>query len=553
MRKRAHAAIYFEPEGFSTSGERLMGRHAAGEGFLRGYVRHSGADPLACAVRSRAAAKSFADTCGSLAGRRVAVRWMGLGDHAALARLGTLFVPGPGLAAQAWRRQRGGADGYSLCGVTHTISSGRAMDGIADLLLAPLAPWDAVICTSRAVLDATRRLLDGTEHYLRERFDARRLLRPTLALIPLGVDCDALAPDPAARLAWRSRLGIGADDAVVLFVGRLSFHAKANPFAMYRALEAAAGRVPRRLHLIQAGWFSNAAIEREFREGARAICPSVNAIFLDGRQPDVRAGIWHAADLFTSLSDNIQETFGLTPVEAMAAGLPGVISDWNGYRDTVRDGQDGFRIGTLMPPPPAGELLARRHADGVDTYDHYIGLASLSVAVDIPACADAYARLAADPALRRSMGESARQRARAEFDWSVIVRRYQALWAELGEARAAGGAVQPAAPGDPRRPDPFRLFGSYPTRILAEGDRVALAPGATAASAARLRTSPLGAFGVQSLASGEVTARILETVAASGSSTVAELLHLGEPGEAAAAVLRTIVWLCKVDLLRVAG
>ena len=32
----------------------------------------------------------------------------------------------------------------------------------------------------------------------------------------------------------------------------------------------------------------------------------------------------------------MQETFGLTPLEAMAAGLPCVVSDWNGYRDTVR-------------------------------------------------------------------------------------------------------------------------------------------------------------------------------------------------------------------------
>ena len=29
---------------------------------------------------------------------------------------------------------------------------------------------------------------------------------------------------------------------------------------------------------------------------------------------------WRAADLFVSLSDNVQETFGLTPVEAM--GVP---------------------------------------------------------------------------------------------------------------------------------------------------------------------------------------------------------------------------------------
>ena len=38
-------------------------------------------------------------------------------------------------------------------------------------------------------------------------------------------------------------------------------------------------------------------------------------------------------DIFVSLSDNIQETFGLTPLEGMASGLPVVATDWNGYRD----------------------------------------------------------------------------------------------------------------------------------------------------------------------------------------------------------------------------
>ena len=51
-----------------------------------------------------------------------------------------------------------------------------------------------------------------------------------------------------------------------------------------------------------------------------------------------------AADIAVFLVDNPQETFGLAVVEAMAAGLPLVVSDWNGYRDLVRDGMDGFRL-----------------------------------------------------------------------------------------------------------------------------------------------------------------------------------------------------------------
>jgi hypothetical protein len=277
----------------------------------------------------------------------------------------------------------------------------------------------------------------------------------------------------------------------------------------------------------------------------------VNAVFLDGREDEVRKGIWHAADVFTSLSDNIQETFGLAPIEAMAAALPCVVSDWDGYRDTVRDGVDGFRIPTLAAPAGAGADLARRYEDEVDTYDRYIGHASLAASVDIPACAEAYASLAADAALRRRLGDAARARAKAEFDWSVIVRRYQALWEECAALRRRAQAAAPgAAMPNPRRPDPFWLFGGYPTRALAPGDRLALAPGAGRARLAELARLRLVGFGAAALAPEARCASLLERIAASGEPSVEDLLR-EEPAQATPTLLRSLVWLHKLDLIRV--
>ncbi len=290
-------------------------------------------------------------------------------------------------------------------------------------------------------------------------------------MIPLGVDGDAFVFSADERAA----LGIEADDLALLFLGRLSFHAKANPFPMYLELErAAAGR---RVHLIQAGWFAHAGIERVFREAAARFCPSVRAVFVDGRDPDQCNRVWAAADVFTTLADNIQETFGLAPLEAMAAGLPVVVSDWDGYRETVREGVDGFRIPTLTPAPPLGTDLANRFETGADSYDSYCGGVSLVSAVDVAACAQAYSALFADRDLPMKMGACGRERVRDLFDWRVIIPQYQELWRDLAECRRADPEREPTSVPkvNPARPDPFAAFASYPTRQLSGTDTVRLA------------------------------------------------------------------------------
>lgn len=551
---RPETAIYFASEAFTTAGKaRLMGRHAAGEGFLRALVLHGSAEVLNCYAATKRDAEAFSDLAKGWGGGKP-VRWIPHGQLGGLRAAGGLFLPGPDLAEMAWQRRRLGESAFSLTGVTHTISSHKAMDAIADLLVAPVAPWDALVCTSRAVADAAQRLLAAEAAYLKERLGARQLPQPTLALIPLGADCEALAPREAERAAWRGRLGIGPEDVAFLFLGRLSYHAKANPMPMYLALEHAAKASGRRIHLIQAGWFANEPIEREFRRGAAELCPSVNAIFLDGREDEVRKSVWHAADVFISLSDNIQETFGLTPVEAMAASLPCVVSDWDGYRDTVRDGEEGFCIPTLAPPPGLGADIAARHADGLDSYDRYIGHASLFVGVDIAATKEACARLASDPDLRRRMGAAGSTRARAEFDWPVIVRRYEALWAELAARRKQAPETHPAPPGlaHPRRADPFWLFEGYPTQPVGPQCKLSLELEAVPERLRELGGNGLINFGMDLLPPWEELEEAMKRIAASPGITTQALLE-SFPATSQARLWRSLAWLAKLGLVKIAA
>jgi hypothetical protein len=246
---------------------------------------------------------------------------------------------------------------------------------------------------------------------------------------------------------------------------------------MYLGLEQAAatlGTGP--LHLIEAGQHTNDWIRDGFAEARQALMPSVRHHHLDGRDDAAMADAWHAADVFCSLSDNIQETFGLTPVEAMAAGLPVVASDWDGYRDTLVHGETAILVPTALPALGAGRLLAARYEDGRDSYDQYCAQASLATTVDIAATAAALAALLGDPQRRAAMGAAGRARARALYDWRVVIGRYQELWAELAAIRDAAPAAGAGDAAHPLRDNPFFLFEGHPTRRLDDDARLRAAP-----------------------------------------------------------------------------
>lgn len=552
MANGANAAILYRPEGFETTGPRLMGRQAAGEGFLKGFVQHAEVDRLYCYAPRREQAEHFnAAVKGN--GNTRPVQWLNEVDPRSPGQAGTLYLPDPSVSQHAWRRRHFDQRSYSIVGITHTTASAGAMDWISDLQLSPAQEWDALICTSTVVKQTVDFVLEAQAEFLGARFDATQFPRPQLPIIPLGVDTARFTPNAAARAQGRAALNIGADDIVVLFVGRLSFHAKAHPLPMYLALERVARTMPgRKIHLLQAGWFANDFIGDAFKTGAASFCPSVRCGFVDGRNAEARHQAWAAADIFTSLSDNIQETYGLAPVEAMAAGLPSVVTDWNGYRDTIRDGIDGIRVPTIMPPPGWADDLADRHANAIDNYDHYCGFTSQFVAVDPEACAAAYARLINDPALRRQMGEAARERAVALFDWRVVINQYQQLWAELAERRRSASESVPRKPGQPVQPtraDPYQAFAGYATATLGPNDRIELVPGATPAAFDAVTGSSLIAFAKAVNPPAAEMHRLLETLKG-GNRIVAELAQDGPEGTHAARA-RSLLWLAKMGLVRI--
>ncbi|MFZ4381007.1 MAG: glycosyltransferase family 4 protein [Sandarakinorhabdus sp.] len=547
------AAIFYHPEAYSTRGPKLMGRNAAGESFLRGFLSHGRQSAFYAQVDNADHGQQFAEAVLA-SGRSEPSGYVTRENLGALNKVNVVFHPGPVLGHHAWQRALFGHGGWSLCGITHTTSSAAAMDAIADLLTAPVQPWDALICTSTAVKANVVQVLQAQLDYLKDRFGVTKLVLPQLPVIPLGIHTQDFAFSAAARETARQEIGVDPGTIVVLFAGRLSFHAKAHPLAMYQALERVAEKTGQDILLVECGWHGNDHIRDAFAQAATIACPRVRTITLDGRSAANRARAWAGADLFISLSDNIQETFGITPIEAMAAGLPVIVTDWDGYKDTVRQGQDGYRVPTLMPQAGMGVDLARRHALQIDTYDRYCGNACMLVAVDQDALDAALLTLVASRESRATMGAAGQARARAIYDWSAIIPRYEALWSEQRELRRAyGPQLKRLAHPWPARLDPFLGFAAYPTRQLTRDTIFALVDAdaeTSAAHLARLQQLDMVSFAPLIMATTAEVAAMLDVLSSGPHSAESLIAVVDVPRRPFA--MRSLVWLGKLGIIKLA-
>jgi D-inositol-3-phosphate glycosyltransferase len=535
-------------------GPNAFGRDVANLALYRAFARYGGYERLHMLTSAQTDAASVAAALAGPLPLTTAIEAGALLELRRARQAGTLFRGKADLAEMAWARRGLMHDSaYSLVGLIHTIAPPLTREEIAQASLAPVHPWDAIICTSPSVHASIKTMFEGWTDYLGERFGGPRRPMPQLPVLPLGVELDeitALADRPDIRRQTRERLGLDETDVLALWVGRLSFFEKAAPQPMFRAVEEAGRLAGRPLHFALAGWFARESDRGLFEVAARAYAPSATIHWIDGNDADLLGQMWAASDIFLSLVDNIQETFGLAPVEAMAAGLPVVASDWDGYRFTIRHGQDGFLVPTLIPGAgPPSETLLRRHLGRIDTYQSYVGQAAQYTAVDVGAAARALAELAGSPELRARMGAAGRQRVRETFDWRQVIPGYRALFDELAEIRRAA----PAAKSDPRlnpvHGDPFADHRSFATTAAGPDLRLSVRPGIDLARDPALTSAvELDSFGEAWRAPRSELAGLAAQIAESPETRLGDLVGAFPP-ERRARITYGLLWLCKIGVL----
>jgi glycosyltransferase involved in cell wall biosynthesis len=232
-------------------------------------------------------------------------------------------------------------------------------------------------------------------------FREKRVVR-----IPHGVDPRRFTPvDAARRSELRRELlpSVPADSLLAIYTGRL-LRGKGLEHLL-DAIESLE-RPGMRLAIVGSGEGQTLSVEAALRARVAASERLRTRTTFVGRTDSIESYL-QAADLF--VFPTLDESFGISLVEAQACGLPAVASNTGGIPDIIAGGadpNDPGATGILVPPGDARALAA-----GLDA-------------------------LAADPSRRERLGLAARARVLERFDFETTVDRYEALFVALSRERS---------------------------------------------------------------------------------------------------------------------
>ena len=167
---------------------------------------------------------------------------------------------------------------------------------------------------------------------LQDRYRAAGLPPSRLRLVPQGVDLRRFSPSQS-KVAVREALGLPTDERVIVFVGSL-IHRKGIDVLLRAWSEISTARPDAHLVLVGRNQFPDNSSDARFLEEQLAQVPTRGEprVHQPGVCDDVSRWL-QAADLFVFPSR--REGFGSVMIEAMACGLPCIVTDQPGITDFI--------------------------------------------------------------------------------------------------------------------------------------------------------------------------------------------------------------------------
>lgn len=430
---------------------------------------------------------------------------------------------------------------YPITATCHILSYQGLLAGwFLQLLLRGIQPCDSIVCPSRAARIAVHKLFQHVSHSLKEAHGIHLEFKGDISMIPYSVNTDVFCPQNKA--AVRSELQLPQDAFLIAWIGRISPVDKADLLPLLRVFQWLLRDNPAGdLLLLIAG-----SGEKRFIDLIRTYAADIGIagrILIKEPLPVDQRHLFHAAaDVFVSPIDNIQEVGGITPIEALASGVPQVVADWNSYRETVQHGETGFVIPTYWAHMDRDMPDLEGVYDDYNLLDHF-ALAQ-SVAVDLGAMKRAIEQLWRNPDLRARFAQASRNRALARHSEAVVIRQFEELWSNLSQVAAQLPYKKSARRFD--QPAFVDNFGHYATEVLDGGATIRLTSDGQRLLAAEEKFPPI--LDLFPSLSKELLLEVLQRVAESGSGIAVDRIQL-DMGGRGTYLLRHIMWLLKYHWL----
>jgi D-inositol-3-phosphate glycosyltransferase len=406
---------------------------------------------------------------------------------------------------------------YPIVTVQHGLSTHSLLyDRFLKTMLTTSYDCDSLVCTSRACQKALSNILAAVSSSFNKQFGTNIGFNGRLDIIPLCVDTDQLRPGD--KSAFRKHLHIPQDSTVLLYIGYLA-QVKADLAPLLPMIKRLVNDNPADNLLFLVAGTGPESYGKALLSLVQEIGLTKTVVLMrevsDGRKEE----LLRAADIFVAPCDSMQESFGLTPVEAMACGLPQVVADWDGYRDTVVDGETGFLVPTCWGRFD-GNMYGTCDMLGW-FYDHAVQ--AQSIVLDISCMQNRLQQLIANRELRAAMSERSRARAVAEFSFANIARRYDELWVDLRAMASKSHPVAKVTSFD--QPAYFDFFGHFATKELSNEWRVQKAEESAFSFESVLRVAQAELPGIP-LLDGALVTEIARTLSAA--QTASQPLTVGQ-------------------------
>ncbi len=409
------------------------------------------------------------------------------------------------------------------------------------MLLQQGYPCDSMICPTPTAKTAFLNLAEGICDALGKSHGLNLSWTPRVDVIPLGVDTSLFRP--RSKREVRHVLDLPMEATILLWIGRISPLDKADLLPLIRVFSELRQENPDEHLVLVIGGSGHYILERMMEDYVERLQLGETILFRD--VPATKRHMFHsAADIFVSPADSIQETFGITPIEAMSCGVPQVVSDWDGYTDGVVHGETGFLIPTFISTFDQDVSKAAGVYDGYDMYDHF--LMGQRVVVSPMEMKQSLAELIHNPSLRYRMGQVSRQRAQEKYEWEVVVRSYYDLWDELTHI-AQSSRWNARGIVDYEGLSLVKIFGHYATKTIEASQSVftITAAGQRVARSEEVLPAYYGALGVLDV---EILQKLLRALALNKHGFFSLVNRLRS---APLEVERHIMWLVKMGFVSI--